>query len=476
MQELKYLSAYEIGELVNSKQISPVDVVLYFKERIEKYNKDINAFTYVNFEYALEEAKKLKSRIDAGERVGPFAGVPFALKDFLPSKKGWPCTHGGVKCLSNIDEYSSVFCEAMEKAGGIAIGKTNAPAFGFRGTTDNLMFGPTRNPFNTSYNAGGSSGGSAAAVAAGLVPIAEGGDAGGSIRIPASWCNLIGYKSTNVFTPNVCRPDAFAATHPFCTCGGLVKSVKDSEILATYMQNYNRLDPQSRSVEEMRDKEVKNIALTYDFNLFNTDSEIKHTLDKIKEALESLGYNVDIIHFNFKHTAREFAEMWCKMISIDTTIELELAKKEGIDIEKEHPEDLPKEFVYYANEVRKMNFMDYYNYNLIRTDLYDNFLSVFDKYDILLSPVTSCVSVRNNVDRNTKGPDDVEPLIGFTQTFLANYLGLPSISVPASISKEGLPVGVQLTADRLYDKVLWKVAGDLEKVNPWTQNYKHSMK
>ena len=189
---LETLSALEIGNLVNSKKISPEEVLKYFFNRIHKRNRDTNAFVYLMEDYAFKKAEELKKRIDSGEYCGPFAGVPFALKDFLPNKKGWKSSHGGVKCLISTDTSDSVFCTAMEKAGGIAIGKTNAPAYGFRGTTDNFLYGATSTPFNLKFNSGGSSGGSAAAVSDGLVPVAEGGDAGGSIRIPANFCALYG--------------------------------------------------------------------------------------------------------------------------------------------------------------------------------------------------------------------------------------------------------------------------------------------
>ena len=121
----------------------------------------------------MNEAKLLEERIAKGENVGPLAGVPVGLKDFLPSKKGWTNSHGGVKSLIREDDIDSEFYKAARAAGAIAIGKTNAPAFAFRGTCDNKLYGPTANPFNTAYNSGGSSGGSAAAVADGMLPIAR---------------------------------------------------------------------------------------------------------------------------------------------------------------------------------------------------------------------------------------------------------------------------------------------------------------
>ena len=117
--KLEYLSALEIGALVNERIINPTEVLKYFEERIEKRNKSINAFTYLKFDYAYAKAKELEKRLDKGENLGIFAGVPFALKDFLPSKKGWTHSYGGVKCLVSEDLYDSVFCEVMEAEGAM---------------------------------------------------------------------------------------------------------------------------------------------------------------------------------------------------------------------------------------------------------------------------------------------------------------------------------------------------------------------
>lgn len=377
--KLEELSAFEIGSLVNERKISPVEVVEYFLDRIEKRNESVNAFVYVKADYALEKARELESRLKRGEWGGPFAGVPFALKDFLPNKKGWQSSHGGVECLVSTDDCDSVFCTAMEKAGGIAIGKTNAPAYGFRGTTDNLMYGPTSTPFNTKCNSGGSSGGSAAAVADGLVPIAEGGDAGGSIRIPACFCNLYGFKAGEGTVPSVCRPDAWSATHPLCFNGGLTKTVTDSAILMDYMGYEDKRDPFSLPKTCDFYKELENlpqnlkIAFTEDFGLFEVEEEVRSSV-------------------------REAAMKFCEL---------------GFSV------------------------------------------------------------------RNTKGPDfvngkRVEPLIGWTQTFLANFTGNPAASIPASLSKNGVPIGMQIVAPRHNDLLLFQASRAYEKMFPWQELYKRA--
>ena len=473
--QLEKLDAWQIGALVNDRKISPTEVVSYFLARIEKFNSKINAFVYVKADYALAQAKKLEERLQNGEKIGPFAGVPFALKDFLPNKPGWKSSHGGVKCLVSTDETYSVFCSAMEKAGGIAIGKTNAPAYGFRGTTDNKMYGPTSTPYNLKYNSGGSSGGSAAAVASGLVPIAEGGDAGGSIRIPASFCNLIGFKAGVGTIPSVCRPDAWSATHPLCFNGGLTKSVKDTAILLDYMSYCDNRDPfclpKNVNYQEIlftKSLSSLKIAYTDDFGLFDVEPEVKIIVRNAAYQFKKLGYQVDEVKFNFKHSASSLAEQWCKGITIDCALELNHLKARGTDLLKNHRDDFPEEFIYWKEIVDSLGIEDMYQFNLARTDVLDQFEDVFQNYDLILSPVSCVAGILNRTDKNTKGPDSingqkVESLIGWTETFLANFAGNPSVSVPAGFSRENVPVGLQMTGRRHQDYLVLQAAYAYEK-------------
>ncbi|MCR5288825.1 MAG: amidase [Treponema sp.] len=484
--KLEALNAFEIGTLVNEKRISPTEVITYFLERIEKRNKAINAFVYVQAEYALAKAKELEARLAKGEDCGPFAGVPFALKDFLPNKKGWQSSHGGVRCLLATDESDSVFCQAMEKAGGIAIGKTNAPAYGFRGTTDNLMYGATATPFNTDYNSGGSSGGSAAAVADGLVPIAEGGDAGGSIRIPASFCNLYGFKAGVGTIPSVCRPDAWSATHPLCFNGGLTKSVTDAAILLNYMSYQDTRDPFSLPKTHDFFKELSQcpqklkIAYTADFGLFEVEDEVRTTVNKTVEQFQSIGCSVEEYQFDFTHSAYTLAELWCKGITIDCALDLNHLQAQGIDLLKEHAQDFPQEFIYWKEIVDKLGIEDLYAFNLARTDVLDQFESAFESYDLILSPISSVAGIKNASNNNTKGPESihgkkVEPLIGWTQTFLANFTGNPAASIPAGLSRESVPIGMQLIAPRHQDMLLLQASKMYEDAFSWKKWYSLAM-
>lgn len=482
MNKLEYLSAAELGREVNLGNISPTQVLDYFKKRIEERNPSINAIVYTKFDEAYAQAKELEKRLAKGEYCGPFAGVPFVLKEFLPSKKGWKSWHGGVKCLEIEDPYDSRFTEAMEKLGGIAIGKANAPAYGFRGTTDNKMFGATSTPFAPGYNSGGSSGGSAAAVADGLVLVGEGGDAGGSIRLPASWCNLVGFKAGVGTIPSVCRPDAWSATHPLCFAGGLVKTVEDAAILLTAMQDNNPRDPFNHhdimdymNFITTHDIKGMKIAFTKDFDLFEVDDEVARAVEKTAMRFKEAGATVEEVHFNFKHTANQLAEQWCKGITIDCALDLNHAKLEGKDYLATDAQDFPEEFIYWKSECDKLGIEDMYKFNLARTDVLDNFEDIFEKYDLILSPVACCLPVKNREDRNTKGPETingkkVESLIGWCETFLANFTGNPACSVPGGLI-DNFPFGIQIIGKRYHDEEVLLAAKEFEKLQPWRDNF-----
>ena len=244
--ELAYMTATDMAARIRRRQLSPVEVVDAVIERIEARNPSLNAFVFKGYEDARQRAEQAEHAVVSGEELGPLHGVPTAMKDLFDFKPGWPATFGGVRALKDlvIDAYC-VFAERVEKAGAILIGKTNSPVMGFRGVCDNYLFGPTSNPFDTTLNTGGSSGGSAAAVADGLVPFAEGTDGGGSIRIPAAWCGVYGYKASFGRVPMVMRPDAFAGTNPFIYEGPITRTVEDAALVLNALSGYDARDPYS---------------------------------------------------------------------------------------------------------------------------------------------------------------------------------------------------------------------------------------
>lgn len=464
MDELKDMSAIEIGKAVNNKQISPTEVLQYFEKRIEEENPKLNAIVYTKFDEAYERAKELEKELEKGEHKHlPLAGVPFALKDFLPSKKGWTNTHGGVKSLQAVDSESSEFCKAMESLGGIAIGKTNAPSFGFSGLTDNKMYGATRNPFNTKYNSGGSSGGSASAVGGKLLPVAEGGDGGGSIRVPSAWCNCVGYKPSVGRVPSVCRPDAWTATHPYCFNGCITRSVKDSALIFDKMFRYNPRDPLSvpitgRSlnyvvgypIDDTNNLKGIVIGYTYDWNCFKeVDSEIVNAIENAIKKFESLGVKVIPVSPKIKTPLKELSELWCRSISIDTAYDLEEWKKQGLNLyEKE--DELPEGFLDWQKIAINSTVSDYKRFNEIRTELLDMHEDLFEKVDFIVSPVTVINPVENGKEKGTTRINSTSQL-EFAETFFQNFTGHPACSLPCGFTKEGLPIGIQVVGKKFRD-------------------------
>ena len=479
--DLELLSGVELGKEVNTGNISPTEVIEYFAGRIKARNPSINAFVYTRIEDALSEAGSLEKRLADKEDVGPLAGVPVALKDFLPSKKGWTNSHGGVRSLIREDPEDSMFYKAAKEAGAIAMGKTNAPAFAFRGTCDNKLYGPTSTPFNIEYNSGGSSGGSAAAVADGLVAVGQGTDGGGSIRIPASWCGCFGFKASVGTVPSVCRPDAWTATHPYCFDGPITRTVEDAAVMLNYMAHHDPRDPLSlyhgrRDFTELMKRPVrgKKIAYTADFDIYPVDNEVADIVRRSAMRFKEAGAVVDEdVHFDIKTSLRELAEMWCRSISIDTAIDMELWKQEGLDLVSDHRDELPEEFIYWNKIALDSTILDYRRFNEIRTELYDAQQDILNEYDLIISPVTICAPVRNADDNNTLGPLEsngcrIEPLIGFTETFMFNFTGNPAASVPAGLTKNGLPVGMQIIGRRFCDEDVFAASHTFEQIQPWS--------
>ena len=453
-------TASEIGRLVNNKTIKAVEVIDYYKKRIEKDNSILNAFTYTKFDEAYERANEIDKAIERGEHIGVFAGVPFGLKDFLPSKKGWLNTHGGVKSLMMEDSESSEFCKAMENLGGIAIGKTNAPSFGFSGLTYNKMYGITKNPFDHERNSGGSSGGSASAVGGDLITISEGGDGGGSIRIPSSWCNCVGYKPSVGRIPSVCRPDAWTATHPYCFNGGICKSVEDAAILFCEMNKYNPRDPLSVPVSNTPYKNIEipkiTIGYTYDWNCFNiVDKEIEKAFTETIEELKSLGIRLIPVYPKVSLKAEDIANAWCLSISIDTAYDLEVWKREGLDLYKKQNE-LPKGFLEWQERAFNINIHHYKDFHHIRTELLDMHEDLFNKDDFIISPVTTILPPKNS---------EIEKFnqIDFGMTPMQNFTGHPSCSLPGQFSSEGLPIGLQIVGRKYDDENMFKLMSFIEK-------------
>lgn len=482
--DLAYSSAAELAARVRRRELSPVEIVDAFIERIEARNTSLNAFVYFGFDEARQGAKAAEKAVMAGQELGPLHGVPTAMKDCFDFKPGWVSTFGGIRALKDwVADFYCVYAERIERAGAILLGKTNSPIMGFRGTCDNYLFGPTHNPFNVAKNPGGSSGGSAAAVADGLVPIAEGTDGGGSIRIPASWCGVYGFKASFGRVPFVSRPNAFGIDTPFLFEGTLTRTVEDAALGLTALAGYHPSDPFSldqsvdfiaalrRSVKGMR------IAYSPNFDVFPVDPDVAHVVANAVRVFEEAGAHVEEVHLNINRHQRELSDLWCRLIIGLNLATFEDFKRHGLDIPGNHRNDLPPEFLYWLDRGYKMTLLDYLKDQEIRTEIYDAIQGVLNTHDLLITPTLACTAVDNTDDGNTKGPtqiqgEEVDPLIGWCLTYFVNYSGHPAASIPAGLTESRLPVGMQIIGRRYADDDVLAASAVFERMRPWQETYK----
>ena len=479
-----YSSAVDLAGAVKGKEVSPVEVMEACIAMIERRSPSINAFTHTAFDEARAKAFEVERVLMRGDARGAFFGVPTAAKDFLPGVPGWPGTTGGVRALAHqIDKGHGAYTKAMMDEGAIFVGKTNSPSFAFRGTCDNKMFGAASTPFKVGCNSGGSSGGSAAAVGDGILLVAEGTDGGGSIRIPAAWCGCYGYKAAAGTIGGAPRPNAYATSHPFCWDGSISRTVKDAAYALQAMAGYDPSDPFSIDWGKRdfvsalnRPLEGWRIGFTPDFGVFAVDSEIAEMVEAAAKRFEEAGAVVERVDFDLKRSHFELAEAWCRLISISGMESVEALKEGGIDLLKDHADDLPAEFIYWINDAYRRGYVDYNRDHVIRTEVFDALAKAFASYDLIVSPTTACHPVPNDPGRNTLGPreingEKIEPLIGWCLTFFCNFTGHPAASIPAGLSQEGFPVGMQLIGRRFSDEDVLAASAAFERIQPWEGMY-----
>ena len=467
---------------IRSRELSPVEVVDAFLERIEERNKSLNAFVYFGFDDARNAAKEAERALTSGDALGSLHGVPTALKDLFDFKPGWVSTFGGVRALKNyvVDAYCT-YAERMEKAGAILLGKTNSPTMGFRGVCDNYLFGPAHNPFNLSKNTGGSSGGGAAAVGDGLLPLAEGTDGGGSIRIPASWCGVYGYKASYGRVPSLSRPNAFGPA-PFLFEGPLTRTVEDAALAMTALAGYDQRDP--FSLDEQIDfmaatrRSIKGWKIAYspNFDVFPVDKRVTEVVGRAVKAFEEAGAHVEEVPVGIRRPQQELSDVWCRLIMPIGVAACESLKSQGIDLFGEHRDDFPPQYLEWVEKAYQMSALDFIRDQEIRTEVYDAIQGVFENYDLLVTPTLACLPVDNADDGNTVGPSEingetVDPLVGWCLTYFINFSGNPAASIPAGLSEDGLPVGMQIIGRRYADADVLAASAAFERIRPWRDTY-----
>lgn len=462
---IEKMTVTELASQIKTKDLSPAEVVDHFLWRIQSYNPGINAFVTMN-ENIKQEAKKAEEAVTSNQKLGPLHGVPIAIKDLTPTK-GLRTTYGSPAFENHIPDRDAIIVKRLKEAGALIMGKTNTPDFGHKGTTDNLLFGPTKNPWDLDKTAGGSSGGSAAAVSANLIPFAEGSDGGGSIRIPASFCGVYGFKPTYGRIPNDNNlSNAFGSSNPFVNHGPITKSVADAALFLEVVQGPTSTDPYSLPVTgdkftENLDDSIKGMKIAYtpDFGMHEVMPEVSSVVGQSLNKWRSLGCEVEEVTPDFDMNLHEFLgffkNMWYAAAAAGSGPLLE-----------QHPEWVSPSYKTMIEKGFKLSAAEYKQLDAKRTKVWSTMQELFENYDLVLSPTLAVTAF----DYQLLGPEAIngEPIEAdsdWMMTHVYNMTGLPAASIPAGLSPDGLPVGIQIAGNRFNDALVLRASRAYEKIS-----------
>ncbi|MEE4351283.1 MAG: amidase [Desulfatiglans sp.] len=465
LEELAFLDATSQAEWVRLKKIKPIELVDAAIERIERLNPFLNAVITPMYDLARKAAT-------GSIPDGPFAGVPFLIKDLLAEYAGVRFTGGSAFLRDYVSDHDTALVVRIKKAGLIVCGKTNTPEFGSLPTTEPLLFGPTRNPWDTNRTPGGSSGGSAAAVASGMVPMAHGNDGGGSIRIPSSCCGVFGLKPTRARNPH--GPDlgdifgGLAAEH------ALTRSVRDSAALLDATSGPDLGDPYWAPpptrpfIEEVgADPGQLRIAFTARAREgIDVHRDCVKAVDDVAELCLDLGHHVEEVELNVdaEQMAKCFYAVWLGGCSWTAKF---WERETGRTITPELVEPLTWALI---EKGRQTNSGDYLLAVGDLQRLSRHVARLFTEWDVWLTPTLAEPPLPLGTFDST--PED--PMGGFFRsgkfmpfTSLCNVTGQPAMSVPLFWNKENLPIGTQFIGRFGDEATLFRLASQLETARPW---------
>jgi aspartyl-tRNA(Asn)/glutamyl-tRNA(Gln) amidotransferase subunit A len=462
-QELCWMPATELAAMIRRKKVSPVEVVDAVLARIEQVNPALNAFVLLTADAARKEARAAERAVGRkGAALGPLHGVPFSVKDLVITK-GVTTTFGTPLHRDNVPAEDAPIVARLRAAGAIMLGKTNTPTFGWIGATHNLLFGPTRNPWNLERTPGGSSGGASAAAAAGLGPLHVGTDGGGSIRIPASMTGIYGFKPSYGRVPTYPVSGAWSLSH----VGPMTRTVADAALAMNVCAGPDERDQYSLPAQRVDylkslsgDLAGLRVAWAADLGFAEAvDPEVRDLCAGAARAFRQLGARVEEVEPRWPSPRDAWEQVFCGGIA--TRMAPFLARRAEID-----------PGLYRIIEATLANPPTRYVQAWFdRLAWWQHPRALLERYDLLLTPTIACPPFPVGLD----APADVagKPIslygwIPFTYPF--NLTGQPAASVPAGFTRDGLPVGLQIVGRRFDDVAVLRASAAYERARPWAQH------
>ena len=438
--EIVFSSARLLARQIRTAERSVREVMEAFLARIEACNPMINAIcTLIPQEQALQLADDADRAVLGGDETGPLHGLPIAVKD-LSDTRGIRTTLGSPIFADNIPAQDSLLVQRLKRAGALIIGKTNTPEFGAGSQTFNSLFGVTRNPYNLDKTAGGSSGGAAAAVACGMLPLADGSDMGGSLRNPAAFCNIVGFRPSLGRVPN--WPGQMAWQSRLGVEGPLARDVEDCALLLSVLAGPDDRDPYSlqESGERFRDELPQDfggccIAWTPDLGLLPVEREVVTVCENALPALQTCGFQVEMAHPQLDGAMDVFKTLRAAWFAAVCGPLL-----------KKHRHLMKDTVIGNIEAGQELRAEDITNADAGRTRLYLRMLKFFEHYDFLALPSAQVrpFDCDNEWVREIEGRRLHDYIDWMSICCIISIFGLPAISMPAGFTAGGLPVGIQI--------------------------------
>jgi len=468
MSELAFASAAQLAELIAKKGISPVELVEAALDRIARSQPTLNAFITVCAEEARAAAWEAEAAVMLGDPLGPLHGVPFAVKD-LVNTAGVRTTFGSVALADNVPATDSPAVARLKAAGAILVGKTTTPEFGHKCFTDAPLFGRTANPWNLSRTCGGSSGGAAAATAAGLVPIGVGTDGGGSSRIPAACCGIVGFKQTLGLVPHDLTPDGFGNQSHITP---MTRTVVDTALMLQVMAGPDRSDPHSLGLATpdflaaaRPEGSLDGTRIAWRPLLGNDRlaGEVRLACERALKVFEDLGAAVDPVADDFQSTE----PIW--LVLTQSFWNARFRRHVG-QFGNRMSDTLLRQMdtgaAHSAVALQEAMFE--------RTRVFREIEGWFAGCDLVATPTLSRTALP--IGHDFFAPIEIDGEITDTvrkswypYTLPFNLSGTPAVTLPCGFASDGLPIGLQLIGPHLGDARLLHAAALYEMARPWAE-------
>jgi amidase len=446
-------SARELARLIRERAVSPVEVLDAHLAAIETLNPKLNAIVTLAAEQARDAARLAEAAVVKGERLGPLHGLPVGIKD-ITLTAGIRTTYASPLYKDYVPTEDAEVVRRLKSAGAIVLGKTNTPEFAAGAHTTNALFGPTRNPWNPALSPAGSSGGSAAAVASGMVPIAQATDFGGSIRVPASFCGIVGIRPTPGLVPSY--PGALA-WDPGQVNGPLARDAEDAALMLDAIVGFSRLSPISVAppwgsalleVERRRDAKGLRVAFVADLAGIGVDTEIAEICRKAALRLAAAGAQVEEIEFGIGD-GRPPYQVWRGFWMVGRQYQrLNQIDKFGANLKGNIEAGL------------KLTALDLAAAEEKRQEVFHRLRALFERFDVLLTPTAPVkpFPIEKNFPEEINGKKLENYIDWIAPAFLITLVSLPAASAPAGLTRDRLPAGIQIIAQRFEEPMILSVA------------------